>query len=316
MKISVALCTYNGEKYIEEQLRSILKQTVSVDEIVICDDGSTDNTVAVASSVLGKGNIPYRIEVNETSLGVAKNFLKALRLTSGDYVFTCDQDDIWHKGKVEAFINEARESKKELYFSDGELVFSDGAPMGSTIWQALCVQDELHNNPNMTDCLLKHPVVTGAAMMVSRGLIDRVDAIPDGWIHDEWLSVLAALEDGAQPICVPTFDYRQHGNNVIGVKKRGFFGRLGFWLSMLKKLKQYRKEQSVKKKDVLKVAKEGKYSEAVSASAEFWATLDGLADKGFLSRVKTVINLYKKGWYNEFYTGKRGFLRDLISCFL
>lgn len=316
MKISVALCTYNGEKYIGQQLDSILNQTVSLDEIVVCDDGSTDNTLAIADDVLSKSGMSYRIEKNEKSLGVANNFLKALKLTEGDYVFTCDQDDVWHKDKVEKFLAAVKASEKELYFSDGVLVDGEGNPLGSTIWQALFVEKEINSNPNMLHILLKHPVVTGAAMLVSRTLIDRVDTIPTGWLHDEWFSVVAALNDSIAPVCEATFDYRQHGKNVVGVRKRNFFQRASFWLSMLEELKDYRHEQNLKKRDIVLAAQGSGYQSVVKESAEFWAVLDGIKDKRFFGRLKDVIRLAAKGWYNKFYTGNRGLLRDLISCFL
>ncbi len=315
MRTSVALCTYNGEKFIGEQLDSILRQTVCVDEIVVCDDGSTDNTLDIVESILSKSGVFYRIEKNEKSLGVSNNFLKALKLTTGDYVFTCDQDDLWYDNKVETFLN-AASSKKELYFSDGELVDADGVSLKSGLWESIYIKEELNKKPDMLLCLLKRPVVTGAAMLVSKGLIDQVDFIPEGWLHDEWLSIIAALNDSIEPICKTTFDYRQHGKNVVGIKKIGFWGRVAHWVALLKKLKQHRNEQSAKKQDILLFAKDKKHMPVVKDAWEFWNTLDKLESKSFFGRIKTVISLANKGWYNKFYTGTRGLLRDLISCFL
>ena len=90
MKISVAMCTYNGDKYIEEQLNSIQKQTKKIDEIIICDDGSKDNTVEICERLLSKSNIEYKININKENLGFARNFYQAIRLCSGDIIFFCD----------------------------------------------------------------------------------------------------------------------------------------------------------------------------------------------------------------------------------
>jgi len=89
-KISIALCSYNGEKYIKEQLLSILKQTREPDEIIIVDDNSFDNTVAIINEVLEGFKIRWELIINPQNLGVTKNFEKAISLCKGDIIFTCD----------------------------------------------------------------------------------------------------------------------------------------------------------------------------------------------------------------------------------
>jgi len=92
--ISVALCTYNGELYLREQLESILKQTFPPDEIIICDDGSTDTTIKILEEFRRKSFIPVKVYYNKENLGVSKNFEKAISLCSGDIIFLSDQDDV------------------------------------------------------------------------------------------------------------------------------------------------------------------------------------------------------------------------------
>lgn len=99
MKVSVAMCTYNGEKYIEEQLNSILHQT-KIDEIIICDDGSKDKTLEICNEILKSSNVEYTLKLNK-NLGFAKNFYQAITLCSGDIIFFCDQDDIWKENKID-----------------------------------------------------------------------------------------------------------------------------------------------------------------------------------------------------------------------
>ena len=104
MTVSVAMCTYNGALYIEEQLRSILAQTVPVNEIVICDDGSTDATISVIEKVrkdVERLGMRLLLKENRTPLGVNANFEKAMGLCSGDIIFLSDQDDVWESNKVE-----------------------------------------------------------------------------------------------------------------------------------------------------------------------------------------------------------------------
>ncbi|MDQ3374150.1 MAG: glycosyltransferase [Acidobacteriota bacterium] len=103
--LSVALCTYNGEKYIVEQLDSIAMQSVTVDEVVICDDVSTDNTVKLVQDYTFTAPYNVRLFINETNLGSTRNFEKALSLCNGDIIFLCDQDDVWMPHKVETIKN-------------------------------------------------------------------------------------------------------------------------------------------------------------------------------------------------------------------
>ena len=99
--ISVAMTTYNGEKYVKEQLESILEQTKPVDEIVIMDDKSTDETVEIIKKIQEKSEVKIILEVNKENVGYIENFRRAIKKTKGDIIFLCDQDDVWYKGKVE-----------------------------------------------------------------------------------------------------------------------------------------------------------------------------------------------------------------------
>lgn len=112
MKISVVMTTYNGEKYVEEQLDSIKKQTRSPDEVTIFDDCSSDNTVGVVREYIeGNSLIGWKIERNNTNKGWKRNFFDGIKETAGDYIFLCDQDDIWVPDKIEKMIGVLEENK-------------------------------------------------------------------------------------------------------------------------------------------------------------------------------------------------------------
>ena len=100
MILSVALCTYNGGKFLDEQLESIIMQSLSVDEIIICDDCSNDNTIELIHFYQNKYPGLIHLYQNKQSLGTIKNFENAISLTTGDLIFLADQDDIWHSDKV------------------------------------------------------------------------------------------------------------------------------------------------------------------------------------------------------------------------
>src|ERR1019366_197610 len=95
-RISVALCTYNGERFLSQQLASIGKQTRLPDELVVCDDSSTDRTVAIVREFAASVSFPVRVFENQRNLGSAANFERAIRLCDGDLIALSDQDDIWY----------------------------------------------------------------------------------------------------------------------------------------------------------------------------------------------------------------------------
>lgn len=317
MKISVALCTYNGEKFIAEQLKSILEQKISVDEIVICDDNSKDNTVSVCEEILSKTGICYRIVVNNPALGVANNFLKCLKLTTGDYVFTCDQDDVWYNNKVEIFLSEIEKSEKLLYFSNGMLVDADNRPLNRTLWDFFKVDyDKIRDCDSPFERILERPIVTGAAMCLSRKLIDKVDIIPEGLIHDEWFSLIASLEHSITPINKKTFNYRQHGNNVIGATEKSFKQKFLNWINGFYSVLEFRRERQKRSIAVLNLAKNTEFEGSAREYYDFWNGLYGFKN---LSRPKQILKAtkyYFSGKYNKYFVGFRSYLRDLLIAVL
>jgi glycosyltransferase involved in cell wall biosynthesis len=122
-KISVVICTYNGEKYIREQLDSILSQTYPVYEIIIQDDGSTDNTLSVVQNYQGKFPVIQCFR-NEKNVGCSKNFITAFQRATGDYIAPSDQDDIWFPHKIETMLNLIGD--KMLCFSRSQVLFANG----------------------------------------------------------------------------------------------------------------------------------------------------------------------------------------------
>ena len=122
--LSVAMCTCNGEKYIEQQMQSILNQDLKVDEIVVCDDKSTDNTFNLLHDIAHKHNdIHWIIKQNATRLGVTKNFEQAISLCHGKIILLSDQDDIWEHNKTKIIHDYMNENKNiNVIFSDAKLI--------------------------------------------------------------------------------------------------------------------------------------------------------------------------------------------------
>ncbi|MEO0842835.1 MAG: glycosyltransferase, partial [Cyanobacteria bacterium J06643_5] len=136
--LSIALCTYNGERYLQEQLNSIAWQNRLPDELVICDDLSCDNTASVVKSFATKVDFPVHFLVNDKNIGSTKNFEKAISLCNGDIIILADQDDIWHPEKLMMIENSFLSSPEVgLVFSDAEIVDNNLSELQYNLWQSI-----------------------------------------------------------------------------------------------------------------------------------------------------------------------------------
>lgn len=227
--ISVAMCTYNGEKYIEEQLMSIINQTVLPDEIVICDDGSSDNTVQIVRNTLKNWDRRYQIIINEKNLGYRKNFEKAIGLCKGEYIFLSDQDDVWNSKKIECMINEIKKDEEiVLVFHDAELVDHQLKSMGGTFWQQLGVYiDELKRDDFRR--ILESNIVQGSACLIKRELFEYAIPFPEIAVHDEWLALVAIAKGKIHPLNLVLSKYRQSESNAIGAGTISLYTRIKKW---------------------------------------------------------------------------------------
>lgn len=233
---SVAMCTRNGERFVADQVRSILRQTVTPMEIVVSDDASTDSTLSIVRSLLAEHNaarssdaVALVVLENPKPLGVAKNFEQALHNCTADFIALCDQDDVWRADKLERVSMVFRsDSRLMLVHSDARLTDGQGRPSGGTLLQALeldATAQALIHEGRALDLLLQRNVVTGATTVIRRALWARAAPVPPGWIHDEWLAIVAACHGGLALIPEPLIDYRQHGGNAIGAGKLSMLGK-------------------------------------------------------------------------------------------
>ena len=225
--ISIAMCTYNGGPYLSAQLVSFVQQTQWADELIACDDGSTDNTLQILDQFSKEAPFPVRVYRNQQRLGSTKNFEKALSLCSGDFIFLSDQDDVWMPQKVNTLLQALRNNPGAGYvFSDAVIVDELLRPMGYTMWQSIKFtprQRRQFKRGKQLDMLLKHNVVTGATMVFRAGLKSIILPIPDESIHDEWIALLASSV-GMYGVLIeePLIEYRQHSQQLLGGRKVSF----------------------------------------------------------------------------------------------
>ena len=204
-KVSIALATYNGERFLPEQLASFLAQTRLPDELVVGDDNSRDGTVALIEEFAARAPFPVRITVNNPGLGPADNFATAILRCSGDVIFLSDQDDIWYADKVEkmlAFL--AADPRRLIAVHDAALVDGAARPLGLTMGQQIAASGA----PPETG------LVAGCCMAIDGRLARFYDPLPATTTHDAWLTAIADLLDVRGYLPEPLIDYRRHGSNV------------------------------------------------------------------------------------------------------
>ncbi len=221
---SVALCTYHGERYLQEQLESIAAQSVTPDELVVGDDLSQDATLDILDAFAARAPFPVRVEVSAGRLGPTQNFAATMRRCQSDLVLLCDQDDVWPSDRLERLTAPLRASDAvSVVFSDASLV--DGAldPLGRTLWEQLGFDAQARDSMSRGEVeawLLRKTIAFGATMAYRRDLHDVVMPIPQPWGHDNWLALVAASCGEVALVDAPLLAYRQHGAQVSSAGTR------------------------------------------------------------------------------------------------
>lgn len=222
--ISVALCTYNGARYLKDQLESIASQTLPPHELVVCDDRSTDDTVAIVQVFASHAPFPVRLFLNPTNLGSTKNFEQAIQRCEGDLIALSDQDDVWRPQKLERTV-EAFSALPVIgaVFTDGEVVDERLRSLGYRLSEAAGFgprRRERFEHGQAVEVLLKNNVVTGATLAFRRAFLKAILPIPATWVHDAWIALLIAALGKVAIIDEPLVFYRQHQQQQIGVTQR------------------------------------------------------------------------------------------------
>lgn len=225
-RISVALCTLNGARFLPEQLHSVGAQDRLPDELVACDDGSSDLSVRFLGDLYGAGIFPVRIIHNRARQGTNRNFSQAISLCRGDAIALADQDDVWVPTKLSKLLAALEGLPGAVAaFSDALVVDSHLRPLGYTMWQQAnftAERQKLIEADRPWEVFFKDPVVTGATLMFRRDLLPFILPIPGGWVHDAWIAHIAASQGRIVCIPEPLVLYRQHEQNVIGGRKLTF----------------------------------------------------------------------------------------------
>jgi glycosyltransferase involved in cell wall biosynthesis len=213
--VSIAMTSFNGARYIQEQLDSIVSQTIPPAEIIISDDCSTDNTREIVSSYTLKESRIILLK-NTQTLGFVKNFEKAISRCSEDYIALADQDDIWEPGKLEKLL--ANIGSSALIHSDASVIDSAGNnihPSWSSFYKKNIGQPLL-------DHIMQKNTITGCTTLFTRDLASLLLPFPEEVpFHDWWLALVAYRNGGISYCAEPLVRYRLHSANAIGAGHTG-----------------------------------------------------------------------------------------------
>ncbi|HHW45909.1 MAG TPA: glycosyltransferase [Clostridiales bacterium] len=232
-KLSVAMTTYNGEKFVYKQLKSLYEQTRRPDQVIIIDDCSTDSTPQIVRDFIKEYQLDWHFEINESNLGYKKNFCKAISLTDGDIIFLCDQDDIWHNEKFETIENifignpkvdcintsfvfiddedKPLQSENKRGMSNNNLIFFDIKP-----------NDIVNIDLNS---IIRRNISPGCTVAFRSKIKDIYLQNTKHLLPHDWeINIYSALSGGLFFYNKPLISYRLHGNNTIGLSLKHING--------------------------------------------------------------------------------------------
>lgn len=219
-KVDILLATYNGEKYIKEQVESILNQTYENIQIIISDDCSTDKTRQVLKEY--ENNEKIKIFYQEKNLGYVKNFEFLLKQVESNLYMLSDQDDVWKKEKVEKSVEKIENEKLDLVFGDLEVVDENLNTLYKSYNRYMHLIHKIKKYQKDYRLQYLYNCMTGCTIISRKNWIDKVLPFPTNskyMIHDYWLGLVIALNGKVGYIEEPYILYRQHGKNQVGSKK-------------------------------------------------------------------------------------------------
>jgi glycosyltransferase involved in cell wall biosynthesis len=211
--VSIALITYNGERFLRQQLDSIFNQTYKNIEVIAVDDCSNDGTISILEEYRKTHDI--RMFVNRQNIGYLRNFENAVSRCRGEYIAPADQDDIWLPNKIEILIKGINSSS--LACSNAILIDQNGAVFSNS---AMAYSNFAPASGKAFMRFVFSNFVIGCTTLISRELVQHALPIPEGEkYHDWWFALVASTMNGISYIKEPLLMYRQHATNTIGMKK-------------------------------------------------------------------------------------------------
>lgn len=220
-KIDILLATYNGEKFVKEQIESILNQTYENFNLIISDDASTDNTLNILEEY-EKKDTRIKVFKKEKNKGLIDNFEFLLKNVTSDYFMFSDQDDIWKKDKIEKSINKLKEENSGLVYTDLEIVDEKLNVIYPSYWKYKQIYKKIIKYNNF-EALYLNNFVTGCTILAKSKYIKDILPLPRNSkfvLHDYWTALIISAKDKISYVEEPTIQYRQHKNNRVGSSRK------------------------------------------------------------------------------------------------
>lgn len=227
MKISIVIATYNGGKYILDQLNSIKDQTLMPDEVLIFDDRSTDNTSELVKKFVSNNELTnWKLKINKENLGYKENFFNLLKAASGDLIFLSDQDDVWSLQKVEKMVKIMQEEPTLRTLNSAiQLIDQNSQPIKLVAKPNFYNANFLYSKKPLkqitffkTEDIIKRNISPGCSMCLTKQIRDEFVSVYQGELpHDWFLNLLASSTDGCGFFNEPLVNYRMHSQNTLGV---------------------------------------------------------------------------------------------------
>ncbi len=220
-KIDILLATYNGEKYVDEQIKSILNQTYKNFNLIISDDCSKDDTPNILKKY-EKIDDRVKVYLQKTNLGVVKNIEFLLKQVTNDFYMLSDQDDVWLKEKAEKSIEKLKKENADLVFGDLEVVDKTLNTIYPSFGDFMLLNKKIKKYINSYKVNYLYNCVTGCTVLSKKTYIDKILPLPQNskfLIHDHWIGLIVALNGKLAYMSEKYIKYRQHGNNQVGTNK-------------------------------------------------------------------------------------------------
>lgn len=330
--LSIAMATFNGERFLQQQLDSLLRQTVLPAELVVTDDGSTDSTLKLLSAF--QATAPFKVSVvqNSCRLGYRANFMRCISMCTSDVVALCDQDDVWDPRKIETALAALTQHNALLFFHDSMLIDAENRPIGlSNINQLPEV------NPPGSFYPLKNPF--GYSIVFRRELLrfshlweqslDTNDG-DERMAHDQWIFFLASVLGTIVCSPLPLVHYRQHGANLYGWNKRYTYKQ--YFADLLRnRHKQFlnfaavaeRRSRIAEQISSMVSGAQARAAQEAQANYQTLAQLwqiraDVYASNSVLKRIKAPLALLRHGGYakHNWGFGRRMLIKDILASLL
>lgn len=318
MKISIAMTTFNGARFLRQQLDSISAQSRLPDELVICDDQSTDETMAIVQDYRRRAPFPVRVEINDERLGSTRNFEKAIELCTGDVIALCDQDDVWRRQKL--LVIEAEflaDAEVGAVITNADLIDDHGSPLRGDLWSRSTLNKERQRalaTPRRYDLLLGFPFTTGATMAFRGRFKPLLLPFPTNaptFIHDRWISSVIGAVSGLSFVDEKLVAYRVHRQQQLGL------GKMPLACKIFVPHRCWSDAAGLAALHDRLVA-----NPAFSANAEFWRSLADRRDhvaarlrysRNPVRRLGQIIKEYRVGRYARFPHGRAIVLQDFLA---